>query len=247
MGKIFKALEKAEKQTVTKPVKRPVPDRRRLEREVAISPANSKQAVRSEKHQMADRVRHDKNSVEIKADTEPFESSVLPPTRKPLHLTAEPVETPTEPNVTQRLEKISAHENDTPAVDPQAPFGESKSVFKPDSGQKTDKVDNVTLVKPENAKPLHPEQPLARGSEAEARSTDTAVTGKTTSAKKVQVSYSKTKVQSMDLEKLKNNKVLSVFEDIETTNQFKMLRTQVLRKLKAVGGNSILVTSANPV
>jgi non-specific protein-tyrosine kinase len=40
--------------------------------------------------------------------------------------------------------------------------------------------------------------------------------------------------------------VLSVFEDFETTNQFKILRTQVLRKLKAIGGNSILVTSANP-
>ena len=37
-----------------------------------------------------------------------------------------------------------------------------------------------------------------------------------------------------------------MFDDIETTDQIKILRTQVLKKLKAIGGNSILVTSANP-
>ena len=62
----------------------------------------------------------------------------------------------------------------------------------------------------------------------------------------VQVSYSRTRVQAFDPEKLKNNKIFSIFDDIETTDQIKILRTQVLKKLKDIGGNSILVTSANP-
>ncbi len=64
--------------------------------------------------------------------------------------------------------------------------------------------------------------------------------------KDVLVRYSKTKVQINDPVMLKNNRVLSMFEDLETTNQFKFLRTQVLKRLKDIGGNSILVTSANP-
>ena len=64
--------------------------------------------------------------------------------------------------------------------------------------------------------------------------------------KSVNVKYSKTKIQINDPQKLRENNVLSVFEDYETTNQFKILRTQVLRKMKELGGNSILVTSANP-
>jgi protein-tyrosine kinase len=66
------------------------------------------------------------------------------------------------------------------------------------------------------------------------------------SGRSLQISYSKTKVQAIDPEKLKNNKIFSIFDDIEITDQIKILRTQVLKKLKAIGGNSILVTSANP-
>ena len=62
----------------------------------------------------------------------------------------------------------------------------------------------------------------------------------------IQVSYSETKVQALDREKLKNNCIFSIFDEIETTNQIKILRTQVLKKLAAIGGNSLLVTSANP-
>ena len=62
----------------------------------------------------------------------------------------------------------------------------------------------------------------------------------------IQVSYSETRVQAMDPEKLKNNRIFSFFDEIETTNQITILRTQVLKKLEAIGGNSILVTSANP-
>lgn len=62
----------------------------------------------------------------------------------------------------------------------------------------------------------------------------------------IQVSYSETRVQAVDPEKLKNNRIFSFFDEIETTNQIKILRTQVLKRLEAIGGNSILVTSANP-
>ncbi len=76
---------------------------------------------------------------------------------------------------------------------------------------------------------------------------DTVKSSHTNSTKKrVNFSYSKTKIQTNDPENLRNNRVVSIFEDMETTNQFKILRTQVLRKLKKIGGNSILVTSANP-
>lgn len=62
----------------------------------------------------------------------------------------------------------------------------------------------------------------------------------------IQINYSRTKVQSSDLEMLKNNKIFSLFDDIETTDQIKILRTRLLKKLDDIGGNSILVTSANP-
>ena len=67
-----------------------------------------------------------------------------------------------------------------------------------------------------------------------------------TSGHDIRVSYSRTRVQAFDPDKLKNNKIFSIFDDIETTDQIKILRTQVLKKLKDIGGNSILVTSANP-
>jgi len=72
------------------------------------------------------------------------------------------------------------------------------------------------------------------------------VPGAETEKKDVRVSYSKTKVQVNDPDILRNNRVISLFDDIETNDQIKILRRQVLKKLKEIGGNSILVTSANP-
>ena len=63
--------------------------------------------------------------------------------------------------------------------------------------------------------------------------------------REVQVSYLQTPVQPHDLDKLKNRNIISLFDDIEVTDQFKQLRTQTLKKLKAIGGNSLLITSAN--
>lgn len=63
---------------------------------------------------------------------------------------------------------------------------------------------------------------------------------------KIDIKYSRTKVQHHDIDKLKNNKIISFFEDFKPSNEIKMLHTQVLKRLKEMGGNSLLVTSANP-
>jgi protein-tyrosine kinase len=69
---------------------------------------------------------------------------------------------------------------------------------------------------------------------------------KVTSRGDLRINYSRTRIQASDPERLKENKIFSIFDDIETTDQIKILRTQVLKKLEDIGGNSILVTSANP-
>ena len=104
----------------------------------------------------------------------------------------------------------------------------------------------ISLLKPISAEAEGPHMPPSRQPQGSQISGMNAATGIKAEKKRVDVKYSKTKVQSSDPEKLKNNRVVSLFEDIETTNQFKMIRTKVLRKLKEIGGNSILVTSANP-
>ena len=60
------------------------------------------------------------------------------------------------------------------------------------------------------------------------------------------ISYSETKVKKVEDRILEKGKVLSLFHDVEKIDQIKTLRTQILTKLKEIGGNSILVTSANP-
>ncbi len=62
----------------------------------------------------------------------------------------------------------------------------------------------------------------------------------------VLINYSKTKVQPVDLKKLRNKKLVSLFQGIEGAEQIKTLRTQILSRLEEIGGNSIVVTSANP-
>lgn len=62
----------------------------------------------------------------------------------------------------------------------------------------------------------------------------------------IDISYSETKVKKIDLRILKRGKVISLFHEIEKIDQIKTLRTQVMNHLQKVGGNSILVTSANP-
>ena len=126
-----------------------------------------------------------------------------------------------------------------PEKEPSKPLVLPKSNFK-DAAHRKEEAAALALLKPEVTEPPVPIVPVQKPRKSEPGK------GQAESGKTVRVRYSRTKVQFNDPEKLKNNRVLSVFEDIETTNQFKILRTQVMRKLKAIGGNSILVTSANP-
>jgi non-specific protein-tyrosine kinase len=60
------------------------------------------------------------------------------------------------------------------------------------------------------------------------------------------IQYSETKIKKIDDRVLKKGKVISLFHDLEKVDQIKTLRTQILNKLKEIGGNSLLITSANP-
>jgi non-specific protein-tyrosine kinase len=62
----------------------------------------------------------------------------------------------------------------------------------------------------------------------------------------INVKYSETKIKRIDDHVLKKGKVISLFHDLEKVDQIKTLRTQILNKLKEIGGNSLLITSANP-
>jgi non-specific protein-tyrosine kinase len=64
--------------------------------------------------------------------------------------------------------------------------------------------------------------------------------------KEVKITYSKTRVEKIDKELLRSNKILSIFKETQITNQVDMLRTQLLAGLDKIGGNSIMVTSAHP-
>lgn len=73
-----------------------------------------------------------------------------------------------------------------------------------------------------------------------------AVKAETECRPEMDICYSETKVKKIDSRILKKGKVISLFHDIEKIDQIKTLRTQVLSYLNKVGGNTILITSANP-
>ena len=62
----------------------------------------------------------------------------------------------------------------------------------------------------------------------------------------VKVTYTKTKIQKVDPDVLRRNKVISLFHDHKMTDHINLLRAQVINSLAKMGGNSILITSANP-
>jgi non-specific protein-tyrosine kinase len=62
----------------------------------------------------------------------------------------------------------------------------------------------------------------------------------------ISIKYSATKVKKIDDRVLQKGKVFALFHDIENIDEIKTLRTQILGRLKELGGNSILITSANP-
>lgn len=62
----------------------------------------------------------------------------------------------------------------------------------------------------------------------------------------IQIEYSETKVHDVDLKTLLKNKVFSHSYIDGITDHFKLLRLQILNQLDEIGGNSLLITSANP-
>jgi protein-tyrosine kinase len=58
--------------------------------------------------------------------------------------------------------------------------------------------------------------------------------------------YTRTRVVQTDLEHLKRQRVVAFLNDDEISDQIKIFRTQVLDRMKQLGGNTLLVTSANP-
>ena len=62
----------------------------------------------------------------------------------------------------------------------------------------------------------------------------------------IRVTYSKTKVLDIDPKKLKKNKIFSHIKENGMAEQISIIRTQLLNKLDEIGGNTFMVTSANP-
>ena len=128
--------------------------------------------------------------------------------------------------------------------DPPKPSAESRVTAGTYAERRPDGA-TIALIKPDLLESDRPVQPPRREEMVE-KGRQSGVAGSPSSGQPVRVNYSKTKVQVNDPEILRNNRIFSVHDDMETTDQIKILRTQVLRKLKAIGGNSILITSANP-
>jgi len=61
----------------------------------------------------------------------------------------------------------------------------------------------------------------------------------------IKPTYRQTKVININQEYLRKNKIVSLFYQDETADQIRILRSQVLEKLKESGGNSILISSPN--
>jgi len=62
----------------------------------------------------------------------------------------------------------------------------------------------------------------------------------------VNVTYSNTKTLDINHSIFRKNKIFTLFQESEASDQINVLRTQVLNRLKEIGGNSLLVTSAHP-
>ena len=61
----------------------------------------------------------------------------------------------------------------------------------------------------------------------------------------VHIDYSETQVKNIDARILEKNKIFTVSHNNVLSDQMKILRTVILSKLEEMGGNSLLVTSAN--
>jgi non-specific protein-tyrosine kinase len=64
--------------------------------------------------------------------------------------------------------------------------------------------------------------------------------------KELNIDYSRTKIEKVEPSIYKRNKILAHFQDSAIADHIKIIRNQILNSLKKIGGNSLLVTSANP-
>jgi protein-tyrosine kinase len=64
--------------------------------------------------------------------------------------------------------------------------------------------------------------------------------------KEISIQYSKTKILDIDPKKLKKSKIISHIKEDRASEQINVLRTQILRKLEEINGNTLMVTSAHP-
>ena len=255
MGKIFKALEKAEKQDLTKPARSSAGAQTQVNPPETNKPKKPRPVVSSNRKHLA---------VEPAAEAAPVKP---PATSKSAdlnkHLAQRSIspgsmenQSAFQPNImpadSARPERVP--EADPPALDSititakSAPHTDNKyKEWEGDAGKQgvVDPAAYSELTEPRQTITSGPVPAPIQEVTLERRTRDPEARGPEDRTP-VNVSYSKTKVQPNDPQKLKDNRVLSIFEEIDTSNQFKMLRTQVLRKLKAINGNSILVTSANP-
>lgn len=65
--------------------------------------------------------------------------------------------------------------------------------------------------------------------------------------KDVSVIYSETKVKKINPQVIEKSKLISLSGDKKSSGLVKTLRTQIINKLNEIGGNTLLVTSANPL
>jgi protein-tyrosine kinase len=222
MGKISEALKKASKEERTRPSKQ---EDNGSGLEQTITAPDSRQAASQSRRAPVENVKNKR--------TERPTAPVKPPAR---------VETP-QP-VLQADEPLSPEVNDLDT----ALSEQQEDAILSDQPQQVREHENtnISVLRTPTPEKVQPATPSGRAPLSRVRTHETVKAAGTKSGRSLQISYSKTKVQAIDPEKLKNNKIFSIFDDIETTEQIKILRTQVLKKLKAIGGNSILVTSANP-
>lgn len=66
-----------------------------------------------------------------------------------------------------------------------------------------------------------------------------------TMQKEIKLAYTQTKTIKTDIDTLKGNGVFALSHDTNITKQIEILRAQVLKKLKQLNANSLMITSAN--
>ena len=69
---------------------------------------------------------------------------------------------------------------------------------------------------------------------------------RTDDRQELNIDYSRTKIEKVDPSIYKRNKILAHFQNSAMADHIKIIRNQILNSLKKIGGNSLLVTSANP-